>query len=269
MTGELLPNKLQGVMKRAQNVAQAVVQSRSTLSSWSCMGARRRNVASSSNTKEEDMPETSLLSSERTRSKSPHSPKSEIVNRVCDTNNVKLNASRGVSGNDETDEDEELLSDSRVNNSASPMEEITEGELLYELEMELQRGENGANKKAQEEEEAAAAREITEEEVELAVAADTKPPTSTAEIAENLQFYPPGRIMHIISLVSSDASNACQDHSTEEHEHVGIYETNRELYSKLRLSRTMINDHYMPMYKKMIESLIRELENDEDCICTI
>lgn len=256
----------QGVMKRAQNVAQAVVQSRSTLSSWSCMGARRRNVVSLSNTLEEGMPETSLISE---RSRSPHSPKSEIVSRVSDMNNVKLNASRGVSGNDETDEDEELLSNSRVNNSASNMEEITEGELLYELEMELQRGENGANKKAQEEEEAAAAREITEEEVELAVAADTKPPPSTSEIAENLQFYPPGRIMHIISVVTSDASDSGQDHSTEEHEHVGIYETNRELYSKLRLSRTMINDHYMPMYKKMIELLIRELENDEDCICTI
>ena len=261
MTGES-----QGVMKRAQSVAQAVVPSSSTLSSWSCMGARRRIVVSS-NTKEEDMPETSLISG-RSRSRSPQSPKTEIVG-VSDAHHVKLNAFRVVSGNEETDEEEELLSESRVKNSASNMEEITEGELLYELEMELQRGENGANKKAQEEEEAAAAREITEEEVELAVAADTIPPPSTSEIAENLQFYPPGRIMHIISVVSTDASDSGQDHLTEEHEHVGIYETNRELYSKLRLSRTMINDHYMPMYKKMIELLIRELENDNDCICSI
>ncbi|KAK1380298.1 Lipase class 3 family protein [Heracleum sosnowskyi] len=247
-------------MKRAQNVAEAVVGSRSTLSSWSCMGARRRTVASLP-TKEEDMPETSLLSE-----RSPRPPKSEAVNRVPDANRVKQNASRIISGHDETDEDEELLADNRASSSASNMED-SEGEFLYELEMELQRGENEADKKAQEEA-AVAAKGITKEETELAVATDTKPITSTSDTAENLHLYPPGRIMHIISVVSSDASDSGQDHSTEEHEHkpaVAIYETNRELYSKLRLSKTMVNDHYMPMYKKMIELLIRELENDEDC----
>lgn len=246
-------------MKRAQNVAEAVVRSRSTLSSWSCMGARRRTVASLP-TKEEHMPETSLLSD-----RSPRPPKSEAVNRVPDANHVKLNTSRVISGHDETDEDEELVADnrvSRVSSSTSNMEDISEGEFLYELEMELQRGENEAGKKAQEEA-AGAAKGITKEEIELAVATDTKPITSASDIAENLHLYPPGRIMHIISVVSSDASDSGQDHPTEEHEQkpaVGIYETNRELYSKLRLSKTMVNDHYMPMYKKMIELLIRELE---------
>ena len=36
---------MQVVMKQAQNVAQAVARSRSALSSWSCMGARRRAVS--------------------------------------------------------------------------------------------------------------------------------------------------------------------------------------------------------------------------------
>lgn len=249
-------------MKRAQNVAEAVVGSRSTLSSWSCMGARRRTVASLPSPKEEDMPGTSLLS-ERSRPRSPHPPKSETLNRIPDANRVKHGTCRGVSGCDETDEDEELLTDNRGSSSVSNMEDISEGDFLYELEMELQRGENGADKKAQEEEEAAAAaKEITEEKIQLAGATNTKPIPSTTDIVENLHLYPPGRIMHIISVVSSDASDSGQDHPTEEHEqkHVSIYETNRKLYSKLRLSKTMVNDHYMPMYKKMIELLIRELE---------
>ncbi|KAK1382941.1 Sn1-specific diacylglycerol lipase alpha [Heracleum sosnowskyi] len=180
----------QGVMKRAQNVAEAVVGSRSTLSSWSCMGARRRTVASLP-TKEEDMPETSLLSD-----RSPRPPKSEAVNRVPDANRVKQNASRIISGHDETDEDEELLADNIASSSASNMED-SEGEFLYELEMELQRGENEADKKAQEEA-AVAAKGITKEETELAVETDTKPITSTSDIDENLHLYPPGRIMQVI-----------------------------------------------------------------------
>ncbi|XP_074338260.1 uncharacterized protein LOC141676504 isoform X1 [Apium graveolens] len=249
----------QGVMKRAQNVAKAVVSSRPTLSSWSCMGARRRTVASLP-TKEEDMPETSLLND-----RSPRPPKSEAVNRVPDANRIKLNTSRVISRHDEIDEDEELVADNRVSrasSSTSNMEDITEGEFLYELEMELQRGNNEADKKAQEKAEVAA-KGITKEEIELAVATDTEPITSTSDIAENLHLYPPGRIMHIISVNPSDASDSGQEHPTAEHQQkppVGIYETNRELYSKLRLSKTMVNDHYMPMYKKMMELLIRELE---------
>ncbi|KAL8105381.1 hypothetical protein AgCh_029252 [Apium graveolens] len=249
----------EGVMKRAQNVAKAVVSSRPTLSSWSCMGARRRTVASLP-TKEEDMPETSLLND-----RSPRPPKSEAVNRVPDANRIKLNTSRVISRHDEIDEDEELVADNRVSrasSSTSNMEDITEGEFLYELEMELQRGNNEADKKAQEKAEVAA-KGITKEEIELAVATDTEPITSTSDIAENLHLYPPGRIMHIISVNPSDASDSGQEHPTAEHQQkppVGIYETNRELYSKLRLSKTMVNDHYMPMYKKMMELLIRELE---------
>ncbi|XWS14131.1 hypothetical protein CRYUN_Cryun36dG0097000 [Craigia yunnanensis] len=50
------------VMKGAQNVAQAVVRSRSSLSSWSCMGPRRRNVCPALNPKEDDMTEASVIS---------------------------------------------------------------------------------------------------------------------------------------------------------------------------------------------------------------
>lgn len=68
---------------------------------------------------------------------------------------------------------------------------------------------------------------------------------SSLDVFDNNHFYPPGEIIHIVSVPSPESSNA------DAEEHVGIYQTPRELYSKLQLSRTMINDHYMPMYKKM------------------
>ncbi|KAK3027728.1 hypothetical protein RJ639_042468 [Escallonia herrerae] len=246
----------QVVMKRAQNVAQAVVKTRSSLSSWSCMGIRRRTVGSFTNSKEEDLQETSLMTEEK-----PESLVNEALNSVSEATKVDRCSSSGGSGDDDADEEGELIPVDRVS-PTSNMEDATEGELWYELEMELRRQENEADIQGQEEEEAAAI-EITEEEKVLADAVDSKKPISTLDITENHHFYPPGRIMHIIPVVSSDATNSDQDGSSDD-ERVGIYETPRDLYSKLRLSRTMINDHYMPMYKKMMELLIRELETSEE-----
>uniref|UniRef100_A0A5B7B4S6 Putative Sn1-specific diacylglycerol lipase alpha n=1 Tax=Davidia involucrata TaxID=16924 RepID=A0A5B7B4S6_DAVIN len=247
----------QVVMKRAQNVAQAVVRTRSSLSSWSCMGARRRTVGSLLNSKEEDLPEASLIT-ERTS----ESLVTEVVTRDQTANEVECCSLSGGSVHDDTDEEESVPVDRVI--TTSTMEDITEGELWYELEKELQRQEDEVKAQAQEEE-AAVAQEITEEEKVLADAVESKTAISSSDVSESHHFYPPGRIMHIVSIPSSDTTNSGHDGPTEEH--VGIYETPRNLYSKLRLSRTMINDHYMPMYRKMMERLISELENDEDCSC--
>ncbi|KAE8076822.1 hypothetical protein FH972_015447 [Carpinus fangiana] len=244
----------QVVMKRAQNVAQAVVKTRSSLSSWSCMGARRRHVGPLMESKVEDLPEAAL--SER----NSKSAATDGITREPSLNKVERNSSSGGSVHDDTDEEEQLLPDDAVI-SGSTVEDITEGELLFELERELQRQDNEADIRAQEE--AAAAIEITEEESILADAVESINPISSSDVSESHRFYPPGRIMHIVSVPSSDTPNI--DNGTHTEEHVGIFETPRELYSKLRLSKTMINDHYMPMYKKMIEMLIRELENEEAC----
>ena len=241
-------------MKRAQNVAQAVVKTRSSLSSWSCMGARRRHVGPLMESKAEDLPEAAL--SER----NSESAATDGITREPLLNKVERNSSSGGSVHDDTDEEEQLLPDDAVI-SGSTVEDITEGELLFELERELQRQDNEADIRAQEE--AAAAIEITEEESILADAVESINPISSSDVSESHRFYPPGRIMHIVSVPSSDTPNI--DNGTHTEEHVGIFETPRELYSKLRLSKTMINDHYMPMYKKMIEMLIRELENEEAC----
>ncbi|KAA8548974.1 hypothetical protein F0562_000658 [Nyssa sinensis] len=249
----------QVVMKRAQNVAQAVVRTRSSLSSWSCMGARRRSVGPSLNSKEEDLSEASLIT-ERTS----ESLMTEVVTRDQIVNNVECFSSNSGSGHDDTDEEGEPVPVDRVTNT-STMEDITEGELWYELEKELQRQEAEVNVQAQEE---ATAKEIIEEAKVLTDAVESKTPISSSDVSDGNHFYPPGRIMHIVSIASSDATNNSDDDGPTE-EHVGIYETPRNLYSKLRLSKTMINDHYMPMYKKMMEQLIRELENYEDCSCVM
>ncbi|KAL5538480.1 hypothetical protein UlMin_044634 [Ulmus minor] len=249
----------QVVMKRAQNVAQAVVRTRSSLSSWSCMGARRRNVGPLLNSKQDDLPEDSLI-----YEKSSESLLAEDVTR--DTVLNKPQCSSSGSGHEDTDEEEPLIAVEAVA-TTSTVEDITGGELWYELEKELQRQDNKVDIEAQEEE-AAAAKEITEEEIMLADAAENNnQPISSTDTTESHHFYPPGRIMHIIAVPSSDSTDLDNDGANEEH--VSIYETPRELYSKLRLSRTMINDHYMPMYKKMMELLIMELENNGHSTCVM
>ncbi|BBG93143.1 Mono-/di-acylglycerol lipase [Prunus dulcis] len=245
----------QVVMKRAQNV---VVRTHSSISSWSCMGARRRNVGPLLNSKADDLPEASVVCEKDSESQT------ERVTIDPMQNNLESSFS-GRSGHDDTDEEEQLLPVNE-NTTTSTVGDITEGELWYELAKELTRQENDFNVEAQEEE-AAAVREITDEENMLVDVAESNTAISSLDVSESHRFYPPGRIMHIISAPSSDSINL--DHDGPIEEHVGIYETPRELYSKLRLSRTMINDHYMPMYKKMMELLIRELENDESSSCIV
>ncbi|KAM0029893.1 putative fungal lipase-like domain, mono-/di-acylglycerol lipase, alpha/Beta hydrolase [Helianthus debilis subsp. tardiflorus] len=249
----------QVVMKRAQNVAQAVVRTRSTLSAWSCMGARRRAVGA---TPGDNFSETSLI-----LEKNPDSLTTDTNHPAHEPNMDQGSSSDGSgSGHDDTDEEELLIP---VDHVTSKSEHITEGELLYELEKELQRQENEAHIQAQKEEEAAA-EEIIEEEKVIADSVDHEQPISSSDMSENQHLYPPGRIMHIVSTISNNPADLDNDHEgtieedAEDHdherEHVGIYETARDLYGKLRLSRTMINDHYMPMYKKMMEKLLVELE---------
>ncbi|KAI3828676.1 hypothetical protein L1987_02784 [Smallanthus sonchifolius] len=251
----------QVVMKRAQNVAQAVVRTQSTLSSWSCMGARRRAVGPAPTDK---FSETSLI-----LEKNPESLATDTRHRDHEPNNADhCSSSYGSgsgSGHDDTDEEELLIP---VDYVTSKSEHLTEGELLYELEKELKIQENEFHIEAQKEEEAAAQEIIEEEKVIADSVEDGEQPISSSDVLENHHLYPPGRIMHIVSIISNNPVDLDDDHDHDtaieehelEHEHVGIYETPRDLYGKLRLSRTMINDHYMPMYKKMMEKLLVELE---------
>ncbi|KAG8502199.1 hypothetical protein CXB51_000062 [Gossypium anomalum] len=252
------------VMKGAQNVAQAVVRSRSSLTSWSCIGPRRRNVVSGLNAKGDDM--TKPSSTSKTSSKA-------LVTEVVTTKQMQTEVdchSGGSLDHNDTDEDEPLIEMDR-GVTMSTTDEFVGGDLWYELEKELKRQESEVDLHGRAEE-AAAAKEISEQENVIAadVSSESRSAISSSDASENLRFYPPGRIMHIVAIPSSDAA-VLDDHDGDgngdgsNNGKVRIYETPRELYSKIRLSRTMINDHYMPMYKKMMELLIIELGKDEDC----
>lgn len=72
-------------------------------------------------------------------------------------------------------------------------------------------------------------------------------------------FFPPGRIMHLVGPRPIKLENQTKDFEPQEQQ-IGLYLTKRNLYGKIRLSRTMVHDHYMPTYKRMIESMIEQFE---------
>lgn len=246
-------SRTQGVVKRAQDVARAVVTTPS-FSSWTCIGPRRRHT--SSNPKVEDFMQAPLHEERQSLSDAS----SDIVFKAPQSNQMDHRCSAEGSGHDETDEEDDLLQIGRVI-ATSTLEDISEGELWYELEKDLQ-DQNNNEANIQAEEEAAVAKEITEDEKVIAEAVESQTPISSSDVSDDLQFYPPGRIMHMVSVPSSESDDFAQGCAAVEH--AGIYETPRELYSKLRLSKTMINDHYMPMYKKTMELVIAELECMDD-----
>ena len=98
------------------------------------------------------------------------------------------------------------------------------------------------------------------------------------QVKEVHRFFPPGRIMHIVLLNSScpekceenevnRSSSSCTDNNRQpdvDETKIGIFLTSRSLYNKMRLSQTMISDHFMPVYIRQIERLIKQLELEED-----
>nr|CAB3492575.1 unnamed protein product [Digitaria exilis] len=81
------------------------------------------------------------------------------------------------------------------------------------------------------------------------------------------QFFPPGRIIHMVALPPPDLAPG---EGTSNNEIIGIYETPRELYGRIRLAPNMIKEHYMPSYISTMESLLEQLQKDDDdnTVCT-
>ncbi|KAJ1431104.1 Fungal lipase-like domain [Sesbania bispinosa] len=156
--------------------------------------------------------------------------------------------SEGSGDDDDSDEEEELISDDDQYITTST---LTEGELCCVLE-ELEKHDinsDDIHALQVKEKERATAKEIT--------AAESSNAITTLKKQDNHCFYPPGRIMHIVPVHPSDNSNSNID------EHVSLYETPRELYSKLRLSKRMLLDHFTVKYKRMVERVIRQLEKEQ------
>lgn len=239
-------SKTQVVVRNAQ------IWNRPSFSSWSCMGARRRVLTSP---KKNDLHDTSSIAS-----------RDSISFMTEDTEISEAELDFGCyRGSDHEETEDEALIPREPPVHGSKEEEMTEDELWTELQKELHEDNSDEADMEVREEEAAAAKEITEEENEvLQQAAESMQPI-TSETLETHQFYPPGRIMHMVVIPASDPELGVT--VVGEEGGVGIYETPRELYSKIRLSSTMINDHYMPMYRKMMELLIAKLGREDDA-CT-
>lgn len=249
-------------MKRAQSMAQAA-WSRPALRSWSCIGPRRRPSAAEINC---NVAEDPLESSSSQRETSE-----PLLETIEETTTVIETSELSVSSPHERDElkseftiDTEVEEDADIMDPAKYQDRMTEVELWQQIERKLYENPDS--------EEDDTIKEIREEEEEaIAEVSDTQSQSSVPNTKEVHRFFPAGKIMHIVTLVpdereresDSNASSSDSDNSNPEEEvEVAIFLTRRSLYSKLRLSQTMIADHFMPVYRRQIEKLIRVLENE-------
>lgn len=265
-------SRTQVVMKRAQSMAQAA-WSRPGLqiSSWSCMGPRRRPSANQINS-------NSTIDSPSSLSNQPDSfepfltPVEEDASMVTETIDLSVSSSGRTIETSDTHTSEIALADTEDNDDEDVIDDtrhedrMSEVELWQQIERELyHQAESG---------EADSVKEIREEEAAaIAEVSDNQSQRSVPNTNEVHRFYPAGKIMHIVVLTSdngpqesdsNESSNLDHNHMEEEDtSQVGIFLTPRSLYSKLRLSQTMIADHFMPVYRRQIEKLIKELEKEK------
>ncbi|RDX88739.1 Sn1-specific diacylglycerol lipase alpha, partial [Mucuna pruriens] len=258
-------NGTQVVMKRAKSMAQAAwTRPNLNLSSWSCMGPRRRAMSFHANSKDGGSSPSSSASTSAERSE----PLLGSPKKAINAKNMNLPVSSSIDewsseiecGN-ESSSDAEVDVDHDDGDNNRYEDQVSEVELWHQLEHELYDGPEG--------EETDVVKEIREE--EAAIADEVGQTQSTApDMKEVHRFFPPGKIMHIVTLQSDAAENESDDSptsaSSDSSEHnetkIGIFLTSRSLYSKLRLSQRMISDHFMPVYRRQIERLIKELEEE-------
>ncbi|KAG6418372.1 hypothetical protein SASPL_120575 [Salvia splendens] len=255
-------NRTQVVMKRAQSMAQAA-WSRPALRSWSCIGPRRRVTAAEMSCNVTEDPSESSVS-QRDVSEEP------LIETIEETTSLVENLTLPASSPD--GRDKHKIIDFTINTEVEDYDDImdpakfedqmTEVELWQQIERELY-------KHSESDEESGTIKEIREEEeAAIAEVSDPQSQASVPNTKEVHRFFPAGKIMHIVTLVSDesererdcDVSSSDSDSSPEENTEVAIFLTPRSLYSKLRLSQTMIAEHFMPVYRREIEKLIRVLE---------
>ncbi|RWW39330.1 hypothetical protein BHE74_00055350, partial [Ensete ventricosum] len=267
------------VVKTARSVAQAAwAQPPLRLSSWSCIGPRHRSKSTVSNSRLEESISGSSTSAKETSEALASSTETTTLENTeiitsqgvgwtteyeCSQISEISHAAEGDDNEDDSDS-EDLMGHGRIE------DRMTEVELWQQLENELYRTrQNKDGDLANENEAADLESEIREE--QNTTAAEESGGTTEGMLTETKQvhrFYPPGKIMHVVPILPEGTTN--QEDSNDGHDDgslpvepkFGIFLTPRSLYGKLRLSQTMINDHYMPIYRRNIEQVISELEKD-------
>ncbi|OEL25727.1 hypothetical protein BAE44_0013254 [Dichanthelium oligosanthes] len=252
------------VMRRARSVAQAAwTRPALQLSSWTCIGPRQRNNVSSTSTVTSEeirastnggsestslLTETTVETSETVASEAIQCTASEEVQSSVA---VAVDAIGLV--DDKIDSDEDIV-DHHVDE-----DRMTDVELWQQLESKLYRKREGEDD------------DLVEEMTESTIAEEVGGVAEDvlSETKEVHRFYPPGKIMHILTsrreeIAHEEEPDVHPEDATngESQSGMGIFLTPRSLYGKLRLSKMMINDHYMPIYRRNIELLISELEKD-------
>ncbi|KAK4793366.1 hypothetical protein SAY86_023801 [Trapa natans] len=278
-------NGTQVVMKRAQSMAQAALtRPAMRLSSLSCIGPRLRSKASCSKVSEVD----DSLETENQSGIQPPEPFITCHHRttsIAEAVELPVSSDEGLEWSSEIDcpscskgldphTNDNDISDDLIGHDKLE-DRMTEVELWQQLERELYRRET-------EEGEADVAREIREEEAaamaEVGQAESIHNGRSGQQKKEAHRFFPPGKIMHIVPIShmpetdSDDSSRSSMSSRESENvveDEVGIFLTPRSLYSKIRLSHSMINDHFMPVYRRQMEKIIKQLEKDEEADGTL
>ncbi|KAK8349803.1 hypothetical protein V6Z12_A06G168000, partial [Gossypium hirsutum] len=270
-------NGTQVVMRRAQSMAHAAWKRPTiNLSSWSCIGPRHRGTAARSNSEEEgNTLESSPNKAEMSEPLLPSSPinstssTKEAIELPVSSSGVEWSSEIVYSFSDDKqhrDRDAELKVGEDLISHNTHDERMNEVELWQQLEHELY-------DKA-EDDERDVVNQIREEEAAAIaeVRGEGQSDTSVPETKEVHRFFPAGKIMHIVTLqsdeVESEVDTPSSSDDTDDRQRtmeakIGIFLTPRSLYSKLRLSQTMISDHFMPVYRRQIEKLIKELEDDQ------
>ncbi|KAM1714166.1 hypothetical protein ACFX12_024814 [Malus domestica] len=269
-------NGTQVVMRRAQSMAQAAWTRPSLgLSSWSCMAPRHRASVAHSNSNDEGSSAGSSGGSTETSDPLLTPPKRITSSAAIETIDLPVSSSVGMdwtSGIDYSysdrmrqDTDGEV-SDEREGLTDHDRHEdrMTEVELWQQLELELYDRTEGEDADVANEIRNAENEIREEEEAAIAEASDGQPERSAPDMKEAHRFFPAGKIMHIVTVYHGGADSESSHSGNEQPEEtrVGIFLTPRSLYSKLRLSQTMISDHFMPVYRRQIEKLIKELEEE-------
>ncbi|KAL7113992.1 hypothetical protein ACP275_04G093900 [Erythranthe tilingii] len=260
----------QVVMKRAQTMARAAwARPGLRMSSWSCIGPRRRPSTAQMNchVSEEDSLESSetfLTTIDETQTEIPVSSSPE--GRMGNSHNQTSEITPADSTDIESDDDD-IVDDVKYE------DRMTEVELWQQIERELNQH---LESEEEQEEEVDMVKEIREEEAAaIAEVSDPQSQSSVPNTKEVHRFFPAGRIMHIVTLGADEAGPETPESGSpnssdsgqspkEEEPKVAIFLTPRSVYSKLRLSQSMIADHFMPVYRRQIEALIRVLESDEN-----
>ncbi|GAB2293253.1 hypothetical protein Dimus_027459 [Dionaea muscipula] len=252
----------QAVMRRAQSMAHAAWTRPTLPLSWSCMGPRHRaNIIKSKQGQNPLQPSPPLQISKASEPLLVSSPNRTSTTEIDAVGLPVSNSEESEDAADmHTDLDIDVADGGDHTDHDRGGDSMSEVELWHQLEEELY-------DKHEHEEEAVIEEELRGEEEEAAATEEVGASPHACEQKEAHRFFPPGKIMHIITLHEARGEGAGVGIPPSDLEaKVGIFLTPRILYSKLRLSQSMIGDHFMPVYRRQMEKLIQDLileEQDE------